>query len=317
MLRFVLRRLGLALVTLLAVSVLIFGATEVLPGNAARSILGQTVTPERLAALENQLHLHEPVVSQYAHWLGGIVRGDFGVSVVSQIPVTTLLRQRVENSVFLVLLAGLIALPLSLFLGAWAAIRRDRPADQVLGVVTLVLSALPEFVIAVFLVLVFATWAFHLLPAVSIVAPNVGIWTSPELVVLPVATLVLAVTPYISRIVRGSMIEVLESEYVQMARLKGMSEKKVIWRHAIPNALVPAIQVSALQLAWMTGGMVLVEYVFSYPGIGAALVNAVDDRDVVVVQAIVLFLATVYLVLNLLADILTVMLTPRLRTAMR
>jgi peptide/nickel transport system permease protein len=316
-LMFIVRRAGLGLGTLLVVSVLVFAATQVLPGNAATAILGKSATPDRVAALENQLRLHESVVSQYGHWLGGIVRGDPGTSVAAQRPVTDILGSRVANSAFLVLLAGVIMLAVSLSLGVWAAVRRDTAVDHVLGTLTLVLAALPEFVIAIALVLVFATSAFHLFPAVSLMPPDTGIWTSPKSVVLPVATLVLAVTPYVSRIMRGSMIEVLESEYVQMARLKGIGERKVIWRHAVPNALVPAIQVSAAQLAWMAGGMVLVEYVFSYPGVGAALVDSVSNRDVVVVQAITLLLAGIYVALNLLADVITVLLTPRLRTAMR
>jgi peptide/nickel transport system permease protein len=158
---------------------------------------------------------------------------------------------------------------------------------------------------------------FHWFPAVSFLAPGQKAWSAPKVVVLPAATLVIAVTPYISRIMRGSMIEVLESDYVTMARLKGLPERTVIWRHAVPNAIVPAIQVSALQLAWMAGGVVVVEFVFSYPGVGAQLVDSVGNRDVPVVQALVLIIAAVYVVLNMLADLTTIMVTPRLRTAAR
>jgi len=158
---------------------------------------------------------------------------------------------------------------------------------------------------------------FHWFPAVSLLAPDQRAWTEPSVVVLPAATLVLAVTPYISRIMRGSMIEVLESEYVTMARLKGLPERTVIWRHAVPNAIVPAIQVTALQLAWMAGGVVVVEFVFSYPGIGSLLIDAVENRDMPVVQTITLFAAAIYVVLNLLADLATIAVTPRLRTEAR
>jgi peptide/nickel transport system permease protein len=172
-------------------------------------------------------------------------------------------------------------------------------------------------VIAIALVLLFATNVFHLLPAVSLLPPGTHAWEDLEVVVLPAATLVLAVTPYISRIMRGSMVEVLESEYVTMARLKGLPERAVIWRHAVPNAIVPAIQVTALQLAWMAGGVVVVEFVFQFPGIGAALVDAVALRDMPVVQTVAMLMAAIYVGLNLLADIATILVTPKLRTAGR
>jgi peptide/nickel transport system permease protein len=231
--------------------------------------------------------------------------------------VSTLLSGRIGNSAFLVLVAALVAVPLSIALGVWMAMKRDRAADHVGSTVSLVLAALPEFVIGIGLVLLFATSVFHLLPAVSLIPPGDHAWQHINVVILPAATLVLAVTPYISRIMRGSMIEVLESDYVTMARLKGLSERTVIWRHAVPNAIVPAIQVSALQLAWMAGGVVVVEFVFSYPGVGASLVDAVGNRDVPVVQALTLIIAAVYVVLNLGADVATILVTPRLRTAGR
>jgi peptide/nickel transport system permease protein len=182
---------------------------------------------------------------------------------------------------------------------------------------TLALASLPEFVIGIGLALLFATNVFHLFPAVTLIPTGQHAWNQPKALVLPVATLVLAVTPYISRIMRGSMVEVLESEYVTMARLKGLSNRTVIWRHAVPNAIVPAIQVSALQLAYLAGGIVVVEYVFSFPGIGAALVDAVTNRDVPTVQALTIIIAAVYVVVNLVADVATILVTPRLRTAGR
>ena len=199
-----------------------------------------------------------------------------------------------------------MAIPLSLGLGVLMAVRRDKPTDHVLSTASLVLAALPEFVIGIALVLLFATSVFHVFPAVSLLAPGEHAWQDPNVVVLPAATLVIAVTPYISRIMRGSMVEVLQSEYVTMARLKGMSERNVIWRHAVPNAIVPAIQVAALQLAWMAGGVVVVEFVFHYPGIGSALISAVSERDVPTVQALALLIAGVYVVVNFLADVWTI-----------
>jgi peptide/nickel transport system permease protein len=313
--RFLLKRFALGVLTLFLVSVVVFVATQALPGNAATAILGRNATPQRIAALTQQLHLNRPVFDQYTHWLSGIVTGNLGTSAATEQPVSQLLSGRVLNSAFLVLLAAVVAIPLSIGFGVWMAMRRDGPVDVIGSTISLIFAALPEFVIGIILVLVFATQVFQVFPAVSLIPPGDHAWQHLNVVILPAATLVLAVTPYISRIMRGSMIEVLESDYVTMARLKGLPERTVIWRHAVPNAIVPAIQVSALQLAWMAGGVVVVEFVFTYPGIGAALVDAVGNRDVPTVQALVLIIAAVYVVLNVLADVATILVTPRLRTA--
>jgi peptide/nickel transport system permease protein len=315
--RLVLRRLALGVLTLFLISLVVFAAVLALPGDAATAILGRDATPERLAALRDQLNLNDSVVSQYLSWIGGVLTGSFGDSAATQEPVSELLSDRVANTAFLVFVAAVIAVPLSIGIGVWTAMRRDRSVDHVISNGSLVLAALPEFVIGIGLILLFATSVFHWFPAVSLLAPDERAWSDPSVVVLPAATLVLAVTPYISRIMRGSMIEVLESEYVTMARLKGLPERTVIWRHAVPNAIVPAIQVTALQLAWMAGGVVVVEFVFSYPGIGSAFIDAVDNRDMPVVQTITMLAAAIYVLLNLLADLATIAVTPRLRTEAR
>ena len=317
MAKFITRRILLGILTLFAVAVIVFVATQALPGNAAQAILGKTATPARVHALELQLHLNESVFSQFTHWVGGILTGDLGTSAATQQPVSQLLSGRIANSAFLVLLAAIIAIPLSIAFGSWMAVKRDTAVDYVGSTVSLVFAALPEFVVGILLVLVFATSVFHVFPAVSLIPPGDHAWNHLNAVVLPAATLILAVTPYISRLMRGSMVEVLESDYVTMARLKGMPERTVIFRHAVPNAIVPAIQASALQLAWMAGGIVLVEFVFSFPGIGTAFIDAVGNRDVPTVQAIALIIAGVYVVLNLAADVATILVTPRLRTASR
>jgi peptide/nickel transport system permease protein len=315
--RLILRRLALGVLTLFLISLVVFAAVLALPGDAATAILGREATPDRVAALRDQLNLNDSVVTQYLDWIGGVLTGSFGESAATQQPVSELLSDRVANTAFLVFVAAVVAIPLSIGTGVWTAMRRDRPVDHVVSTTTLVLAALPEFVIGIGLILLFATSVFTWFPAVSLLAPDQRAWTEPSVVVLPAATLVLAVTPYISRIMRGSMIEVLESEYVTMARLKGLPERTVIWRHAVPNAIVPAIQVTALQLAWMAGGVVIVEFVFSYPGIGSLFINAVDNRDMPVVQTITLLAAAIYVVLNLLADLATIAVTPRLRTEAR
>jgi peptide/nickel transport system permease protein len=311
------RRLALGVLTLFLISLVVFAAVLALPGDAATAILGREATPERVAALREQLNLNDSVITQYLDWIGGVLTGSFGESAATQQPVSELLSDRVANTGFLVFVAAVVAVPLSIGIGVWTAMRRDRPADHIVSTTTLVLAALPEFVIGIGLILLFATSVFTWFPAVSLLAPDQRAWTEPSVVVLPAATLVLAVTPYISRIMRGSMIEVLESEYVTMARLKGLPERTVIWRHAVPNAIVPAIQVTALQLAWMAGGVVVVEFVFSYPGIGSLFIDAVDNRDMPVVQTITLLAAAIYVVLNLVADLLTIAVTPRLRTEAR
>jgi peptide/nickel transport system permease protein len=315
--RFILRRLALGVLTLFLISLVVFAAVVALPGDAATAILGKEATPERVAALRDQLNLNDSVITQYIDWIGGVLTGSFGESTSTQQPVSELLSDRVANTAFLVFVAAIVAVPLSIGIGVWTAMRRDRPVDHVISNSSLVVAALPEFVIGIGLILLFATSVFHWFPAVSLLAPGEKAWSDPSVVVLPAATLILAVTPYISRIMRGSMIEVLESEYVTMARLKGLTERTVIWRHAVPNAIVPAIQVTALQLAWMAGGVVVVEFVFSYPGIGSLFIDAVDNRDMPVVQTITILAAGIYVVLNLLADLATIAVTPRLRTEAR
>ncbi len=315
--KIILRRLALGVLTLLLVSALVFAATQALPGDTASAILGKDATPANLKAVRERLGLDKPPVEQYLVWLGGIVRGDVGESLVASQPVTQLLRSRVVNSAALVALAALISIPLSILIGSLAGLLRDRWFDSVTSLGSLALAALPEFVIGILLILLFSTQILHIFPAVSRVDPSVPLTSQLTVLILPALTLVLAVGPYIVRILRASMIEVLESEYIQMARLKGMPEGIVLRRHALPNAVIPAIQVIALNLAWLAGGVVVVEYLFNYPGIGSGLVDAVANRDVPIIQAIVLLIAGLYVGFNLLADILTILVSPRLRTGLQ
>jgi peptide/nickel transport system permease protein len=318
LLKLILIRIGLGLLTLLLVSVVVFAATQALPGDTARAILGREAAEKaRYEALRQQLGLDKPLVEQYTSWLGGVVTGNLGDSLVGDQPVTELIGRRVLNTFILVFVAALVSVPVSLLLGSLTALRRDTKFDVTVTVGSLSLAALPEFVIGIALILLFATQVFNWLPAVSRVDPDVPITQQIDLFVLPALTLTLAVAPYITRILRASTIEVLESEYVMMARLKGLPERIVLNRHALPNALAPALQVTALNLAWLAGGVVVVEYLFAFPGIGSALVDAVANRDMPVVQAICLIIAAVYVVANLTADILTILVSPRLRTGLR
>jgi peptide/nickel transport system permease protein len=295
------------------VSLLVFVSTQAL-GDPARAILGRNATPAALKALQKQLNLNQSVVGQYLSWITGVLHGSFGKSLAAQESVGKLLGPRLVNSGVLVLCAAVISVPLSIAIGSWAALRREKAFDNISSNLMLVLAAIPEFVVAVLLVIVFATTVFHWLPAISPIPPGAHPWTDLTIQVLPVTTLVFAVAPYVARIMRASMIEVLESDYVEMARLKGLPERTVLVRHALPNAIGPVFQVIAINLAYLAGGVVVVEYVFNYPGIGSALQDAVVNHDLPVVQALAMLIAAVYVGLNLLADIATILVTPRLRT---
>jgi peptide/nickel transport system permease protein len=311
----VVRRLLLGLIVLIMVSIVVFAATQALPGDPARAILGRSATPQSLAALRLKLHLDQPVFSQYWTWLTGLLHGNFGTSLAAQEPVTTLLGPKLVNSSVLVAVSAIVSIPLSIAIGSWAALKREKIFDTVSSNLLLALAALPEFVVAVVLVLLFATTVFHnLLPSISRIPPGSGPWNYPSALVLPVLTLVIAVAPYVARIMRASMVEVLESDYIEMARLKGLPERTVLVRHALPNALGPVFQVIALNLAYLAGGIVVVEFVFDYTGIGTGLQEAVLNHDLPVVQALAMLIAALYVVLNLLADVATIMVTPRLRT---
>jgi len=331
--KLLLRRLLLGLVTLLLVSLLVFFATQGLPGDTAVAILGKDATPERLEALRRDLQLERPLVVQYVSWLGGVIRGDLGESLVvgrtsgalgstdygenEGVPVTSVIGRRVVNSAALVLVAALASVPIGIALGSVSALRRDGLFDTSVTIGSLVFVATPEFVIGVMLVLLLSTGVFNLLPAVSSVQQDVSIWRQMGQLFLPSLTLTIAVIPYIARLLRGSMVDVFESDYVLLARLKGTRERIVMQRHALPNAIAPTLQIIAMNLAWLAGGVVTVEYLFNYPGIGTALVDAVTNRDVPVIQAITLLIASLYVLFNLVADILTILVSPRMRTGLQ
>ena len=311
----VVRRLAAGIVTLVIVSIVVFAATQVLPGNAAYAILGRDATPERLHALELQLHLDQSAASQYFAWLGGLLTGNPGKSLANGQPVWGFVAPRLVNSAVLVGVSGLVGSLVGVLIGAIAALRKDKPFDHAISVVSLVVTALPEFVIAISLVIFFSTVVFQVLPAVSVLPPGTYAWQQPDLLVLPVATLVLVIFPYIFRMMRGAMIEALESDYVEMARLKGLPVWRVLLVHALPNALPPTVQVIGLNLLYLAGGIVVVEYVFDFPGIGQGLVSAVSNRDIPVIQLIVIILAAFYVFINILTDVVALLATPRRRLA--
>jgi peptide/nickel transport system permease protein len=314
---FIARRLVFGLGTLLIVSFLIFLVTQALPADPASAILGREATPEALAAIRADLGLDQPWYEQYLKWLGGVLSGDFGTSYATRMEVADYLGSRVGYSFFLMLVAALASIPLSIFVGSLAALKRDKKFDTSSSLGTLVLAAMPEFVVGTLLIVLLATTVFQWLPAVTYLPPGTAPWQDLDGIVLPVATLVISVSPYVARVMRAAMVEVLESDYIEMARLKGMEERTVLWRHALPNAIGPALQVIALNLAFLAGGVIVVERLFNYPGIGSALADAVRSRDMPVVQFLALVIAGVYVVTNLLADVGTVLVTPRLRTRLK
>jgi peptide/nickel transport system permease protein len=315
LLRLTVGRFAAGLLTVWLASVLVFSGTEVLPGDAANAILGKNATPETLASLRTRLDLETSAVHRYWDWLTGLLAGNLGRSLVSDQTVWQLIGHRTLNSLVLAGATMVVLVPLALLLGTVAAVHRYRPTDHVIQNFTLILNALPEFVTGTLLALIFGvTWP--ILPAVSLFDPADLGYQHPTDIVLPVVTLVLAALAPTARMVRGSVMEVLDRPYIQMARLKGIGERAVLRRHVLPNALVPTVQVIALSMAWLLGGIVVVEFVFQYPGIGQALVSAVSERDVPTVQALGVIVAAAYVVLNLAADVTTILLTPRLRTSL-
>jgi peptide/nickel transport system permease protein len=301
------------IVTLFVVSVVVFLATQVLPGNAAYAVLGHTATPARLHALEVQLHLNRSLFDQYWAWLSGLLTGNAGTSLANGQGVWGQVYPRLINSAGLVFISGAIGSFLGVALGAAAALWKGSWIDRVTSVTLLGVTSLPEFVVGIGLIVLLATVVSHLLPAVSLLPPGTYFWDASASLVLPVATLVIVIVPYIFRMTRAAMIEALESDYVEMARLEGLSPVRVVVMHALPNAIPPVIQVIGLTYLYLAGGIVIVEFLFNYPGIGQGLVNAVQDRDIPMVQLIVVVLAAFYIFMNILTDVIALLATPRRR----
>ena len=299
------RLLG-GIATLLAASVLIFATVEFLPGDAASAYLGRDTTPAAAAKLRKQFGLDRPITERYADWIWSVVHGDLGESPANGVRVTTLIGTRLGNSAVLVGITLLLLIPLSLVVGTVAALRRGSPIDTAIQLATLATVALPEFVVGIAFILAFA-FIWRLLPAVSFEL-------SVRTLILPVATLLIVSFAYTARMVRAGVVSVLEQEFVDMARMKGLPERLVIRRHVLPNALVPSVQAFALTAAWMPGGIIIIESLFGFPGMGVGLVQAVSARDTPTVEALTLIVATVYVIANLLSDVFTVLATPRLRT---
>lgn len=316
--RFLVRRIAAALATLLVASVLVFLGTEVLPGDAASAVLGRTATPEQLEEMQELMGLDRPAYERYLSWLGGLLTGDLGNSAAGyaaggETPIWEEVAPKLSNSFVLAGITALVMIPLALVLGVLAAVRAGRTLDHTVSVSSLAIISLPEFIIGSLLILVFFSW-LDVLPPLSLVPPGESPLARPDALVLPVLTLLGASLAASIRMVRAGMVEALRSEYVTMARLNGFREGLVVRRYALRNALAPSVQVFAQNIQYLVGGIVVTEYLFNYPGLGKELVDAVAIRDVREVQSIAMLVAAFYLTLNIVADFLVVLLTPKLRT---
>ena len=308
----VLKRLGLGLITLLVISIIIFFAVEMLPGDIAQAVLGQGATEENLAAMRKELGLDRAAPIRYFEWLGGAMTGDFGRSLVSQTPVAEAIGTRCGNTLFLATYAAVIAVPISIILGVLVALFRNSVFDRVANVVTLTSISSPEFFLGYILILFIAVKGGYF-PAIAKIDDGMSLIDKLERTFLPALTMVLVVVAHMMRMTRASIINLLASPYVEMARLKGVPAWKVIVKHTLPNAWAPVINVVALNLAYLITGVVLVEVVFVYPGIGQMLVDSVTKRDFPVVQACCLIFAATFILLNLAADVGSILTNPRLR----
>lgn len=307
------RRGLLGILTIVVIAIVVYFATIVLPGDAATAILGRDANASRLALVRHQLGLDQPLLSRFGEWAADAIRGDFGTSLTSGRSVADSMWPRIANSAVLVVVSATVSAVVGILLGMYAAFRRDGVFDKVGSVVGLVFGSMPEFVMAVFVAMLLAVNVFQLFPALSILPPGVNIWDQPSKLVLPALTLVLVTAPYVFRMMRGAMIEAMSSEYVEAARLRGVGGMRLAFGHAFPNALAPVVQVIGLNVLYLAGGIVLVENVFDFPGIGSALVEAIHGRDVPVIQFLVLMLAVVYVTFNILTDVLVLVVTPRRR----
>ncbi|MDQ2094807.1 ABC transporter permease [Rhodalgimonas zhirmunskyi] len=310
--KLVAQRVALGLLLLFLVSILIFAGTLILPGDVAQSILGQSATPEALANMRRDLGLNEPAVTRYFSWLGGVLHGDLGTALTNGRDIAESLGKRLSNTLFLAFWAALLAVPLAIFLGLLAVRYRDRWPDKLISGVTLASISIPEFLIG-YVLMYFIGVKLGWAPTVASVYDGMSLGAKLHAIALPVAVLTLVVLAHMMRMTRAAILNVMQSAYVETAELKGLRMFKIIWRHALPNAIAPIVNVVMLNLAYLVVGVVVVEVVFTYPGMGQYLVDHVSKRDIPVVQACGMIFAAVYIGLNMIADIVSILTNPRLR----
>lgn len=310
--RLILKRLVFGLLTLLAISVLVFIGTEILPGDVAQAVLGQAATDDTVQAMRERLGLDRPAPIRYFDWIAGVFHGDLGYSLASDRPIASLIASRLGNTLTLASVAALIVVPLSLTLGLLAAIWPRSRLDRTVAGVTLMSVSAPEFLIATVLVMIFSV-QLGWLPAISSVSSANGFAEWSRAIALPVLTLTLMVIAPMTRMTRSSVVSVLSSPAIEMAILKGMSRSRIILFHALPNAIAPIINVVAMNLAYLVSGVVVVEVVFSFPGLAKLMVDAVGSRDLPLVQACALIFCSVYVLMNIFADVVAILANPKLR----
>ena len=314
MVKLVVHRLGLGVVTLWVMSVLVFGATEILPGDVATVILGQESTEEARAALRQRLGLDRPVVERYGRWLGGVLRGELGLSLSTDTPVSRIVGLRITNTLVLAVVTAVLAVPLSVGLGLLSAAYPRSVFDKTLTLGSLIVISLPEFVVGLLLVLLLAV-QLKLLPTMTPTPSFTSVSGIVRALTLPALTLLASVQAHMIRMTRAAVLDVMRRPYIEMALLKGASKSRIILRHALPNALAPIVNVVALNLGYLVSGVVIVEVVFTYPGLGRLMVDSVATRDIPVVQVTAMIFCTAYIVLTLAADVIAVLTNPRLRYA--
>jgi peptide/nickel transport system permease protein len=308
----VVKRLALGLLTIIVISLLIFVGIEALPGDLATTILGQSATPETVAAFRKELKLDLPPHVREFAWLGDFLQGDLGTSLANKRPISELIVWRFKNTMFLAASAAVVAVPIAVILGILAALYRNSLFDRIISMVTLSTISFPEFFVAYILIALLSV-QLVVFPSISNINDQMSFWQKIHAIILPCLTLTLVVVAHMMRQTRAAIINILASPFIEMARLKGIKRMRIIVLHAFPNALSPVINVIALNLAYLVVGVVIVEVVFVYPGMGQLLVDSVSKRDIPVVQASGLIFAAVYVSLNLLADILSIITNPRLR----
>jgi len=310
--RFLIKRIGLALITLILLSIIVFAVSSVLPGNVGRAVLGPFASQESVDQLNEQLGADRPLVTQYWDWASGAVQGDLGESLTKQVPAWDILRPALFNSFKLALVAFLICVPLSLLGGVIAGLRYGKATDKGITTAGLSFSAMPDFVTGIVLILIFAVW-LGWLPVTAQAEDGANALTQVKYLLLPAFTLTLVLFGYIARVTRAGMIEALDSDYARTAYLKGLPSSAVVRKHVLRNALVPTIAVIAVQVGYLVGGLVAVEFLFNYQGMGLLTYEAARNKDLPLLTAGVLVIGTVYLVVMLLADILYAALNPRIR----
>tara|TARA_R100000687_G_scaffold34084_1_gene28072 strand:+ start:55197 stop:56180 length:984 start_codon:yes stop_codon:yes gene_type:complete len=309
----IIKRIGLSIITLFIVSAVVFFIANLLPGDAAQEMLGQSATPEAVAALREAYGLNDPPLTRYAKWLTGLVTGDAGMSLANSRPVSELISSRLSKSLLLAGLTTVIAVPFAMLLGIVAAMYSGRRVDKIMNIATLSMVAVPEFLLATIFVLIFAV-ELNWLPSLSYIPADAGVYEYFRAFALPVATLCIVLSAQMARMTRAAVLEQLSQPYVEMALLKGSPLSRAVLRHALPNAVGPIVNAVALSLSYLLGGVVIVEVIFNYPGVASLMVDAVTNRDMPLLQACAMLFCTGYLILVLIADLSAILANPKLRT---